>query len=549
MKTLIAFLIFTISGGLYAQTESIITGKLLGHDGRPIQQTDIHKYISGQKSTANAHAAKDGSFTLTLKDSGLVTIKFAGVFHLSEDIPFLIEKPRTVHVNVQLGTYRYNKEPKDLRIMGAFNNWLMSDATPMKKHADGTFSADFETKDDKFAYEVIGAEVGGRSTNGTQSEAYEYDGDGDYRSIITPINGKVQIVYDISKVLSSPVRPSVTFEDASSRGAKYTMIKWEMVLRSRESSEAFQAFIAAGNDSKDFKSEKDLSAELPRIAAQLEAETDPFIRQILLISYLGASGGKGSPDIARMYLKVCPQLLNTYPRAQSWDLVPPYLTAGQILGFSDEFKKAVVDLLDGTSDMTFKGNLLNNMLFRVKQRNDDSLMQVYYNLAIQKISNASWERMLKDNFGPKTTLAAGKALPAFSVKSLDDPEVVYSNESFKGKVYLLHFWASWNSSSVKEMENIHKTYEKFKSRNFQILSLSLDANPQQVTKFRSGKWKMPWLHAFVTTDKKILGAFSTLASTLKPVLVDATGKIVALQNELQGDQLEKTLSRFLKVVN
>ena len=175
------------------------------------------------------------------------------------------------------------------------------------------------------------------------------------------------------------------------------------------------------------------------------------------------------------------------------------------------------------------------------------MMQKYYDISIEKLAGTPWLGMMRQRFAPKKTLAVGKMVPPFAVKSTDDSTLVYSNESLKGKVYLLDFWATWAGPSVAEMENLHKTYEKFKSKNFEILSFSLDAKASDVVKFRAAKWKMPWLHALVTTNKKVMSDFSVVAPP-KSYLIDATGKIVAMQDELKGPQLEKTLTKVLGVV-
>jgi hypothetical protein len=94
------------------------------------------------------------------------------------------------------------------------------------------------------------------------------------------------------------------------------------------------------------------------------------------------------------------------------------------------------------------------------------------------------------------------------------------------------------------MEKLHAAYEKFKAKNFQILSLSLDHFRSDVAKFRGDKWKMPWLHTFVTDDKPLAKAFEVMAIP-RPLLVDGNGTIVAMELELRGDQLEKTLAKFL----
>lgn len=546
MKTLIAFLLVSIAGALYAQTETTITGKLLGYDGKPMAQTDIHVYAgAGQRAPTTVHADKDGLYTLTTTDSGVVTVKFAGLCHLSEDIPFLIEKPGTIRVDVRLGTYRYKKHPAALRIMGSFNNWNMQDTREMKQESDGTFSIEFDVQQNEFSYEVSGAENTGRTINGTQSESYTYDGDGDYRSVVAPKAGKVRIVYDPSKVVRSDVPPELRFADPASRSARFTLIRWDMTQRSRERTAALMDFVDAGGNYRDFKYEKDQTGNLAKIAGQIKTEGDPLLRRWLLMSYVSQGDEKGDPEIAKMFLKDVPIWLKEYPGSQIFSFLSPYLSAAQMLGFGDEFKKSVAELLDQLSDVNMKGNMIMSVLMAVQRKNDEALMQKDDDVAVEKLAGTPWLGMIRERFAPKKTLAVGKMIPAFAVKSLEDTAIVYTSESLKGKVYMLDFWATWSGPCVAEMENLHKAYEKFKAKNFEILSFSLDAKPGDVVKFRSAKWKMPWLHAFVTTNKKVMSDFSVVAPP-KSFLVDATGKIVAMQEELKGPQLEKTLVKYLE---
>ncbi len=153
-------------------------------------------------------------------------------------------------------------------------------------------------------------------------------------------------------------------------------------------------------------------------------------------------------------------------------------------------------------------------------------------------------KMVKERFSPTILIALGKNVPVFKVTALEDSSKVYTNETFKGKVYLIDFWATWCGPCVAEMANLHTAYDLFKSKNFEILSLSLDRVPEDVKKFRNEKWKMPWLHAFVTNDKQLTNEFEVVAIP-RPLLVDASGKIVAMENELRGGLLEQTLAKFL----
>jgi alkyl hydroperoxide reductase subunit AhpC len=47
-----------------------------------------------------------------------------------------------------------------------------------------------------------------------------------------------------------------------------------------------------------------------------------------------------------------------------------------------------------------------------------------------------------------------------------------------------------------EMENLHETYEAYKGKGFEILSISVDPMASRVVGFRNGKWKMPWLNVW-----------------------------------------------------
>jgi len=72
----------------------------------------------------------------------------------------------------------------------------------------------------------------------------------------------------------------------------------------------------------------------------------------------------------------------------------------------------------------------------------------------------------------------------------------------------------------------------------------MDHQPGEVAKFRADKWKMPWLHTYVTNDKALINAFEVIGIP-RPLLIDTKGTIVAMESDLRGDQLEKTLAKFL----
>jgi len=57
---------------------------------------------------------------------------------------------------------------------------------------------------------------------------------------------------------------------------------------------------------------------------------------------------------------------------------------------------------------------------------------------------------------------------------------------------------------------------------------------------------MPWLHAFVEKgfESDLAKRFEVMGIP-KPILVDENGNILALETDLRGENLEKTLEKFL----
>ena len=60
-------------------------------------------------------------------------------------------------------------------------------------------------------------------------------------------------------------------------------------------------------------------------------------------------------------------------------------------------------------------------------------------------------------------------------------------ESFKGKVILLNFWATWCPPCIKEMPFLEATYEKYKAEGLVIVGVNYNENKETVLPFILGK--------------------------------------------------------------
>lgn len=112
--------------------------------------------------------------------------------------------------------------------------------------------------------------------------------------------------------------------------------------------------------------------------------------------------------------------------------------------------------------------------------------------------------------------------------------------SYKGQYVLLDFWASWCGPCRQENPNVVDAYEKFKSKNFTVLGVSIDSNP--------AAWKkaikddgLVWIQLLDTT-KEIANLYG-IDAIPKNYLIDPSGKIIA--KNLRGQALEAKLSEVL----
>jgi len=299
--------------------------------------------------------------------------------------------------------------------------------------------------------------------------------------------------------------------------------------------------VKAGNDFKSFT--YDWSADQSAILARLKSERDPLVRQMLLMDYVDTkakNATKADPAIGAMLFK------EIAPDSKLWMMPTLQLinAAGELSGDQAAYEQYLDQFLEKNPQMDLKTTLIMNQLVSSRMQGDEKRLKLYFDMAMKYFGGTQFGKTVQERFTPVITIGVGKNVPAFKVKALGDTTRIYSNETFKGKLVLLDFWATWCGPCVGEMDILHKAYEKYKSKNFEILSLSLDEKPDDVVKFRKDKWKMPWLHTFVTNDKDLTTAFEIVAIP-RPLLIDGTGKIVAMEEELRGVHLEQTLAKFL----
>jgi len=549
MKRTLLLPVFAIAcaGTLIAQAQpSTITGRLLGSDGKPMPKAHVHLLLPQQRQPfAAAEVNPDGTFQIQTDRTGMITLQFTGAYHQSHQIPLLIEIPRRIALDVTLGPRAIITSFDDVKIIGDFNDFDFQTPKSLTKGKNGVSTATFKTDAAAFTYQIlVGSDP--RSTfsmNGTQSEDYIYDGGGDYRSLVTPKKGKVTITFDPAKMPRTAAEASVMYHDSAT--ARLAAIVDEMERQQRTFMMAWSAHAQSGNADSAFN--YDWSKEMAAILERSRAESDPLVRNALLLQYtaLTLNGRNADPEVARRVLREIP------PTSQLWAL-DPKLMDDAIAGTDtpEKFESYRWEAIEKHPDSNVRMTILANTIANAYYGKEPEKLRRYYDYMVAHFPDHQETRYVKAQYGPDRNVMAGKSVPPFTLASLDNASETLSSEQMKGKYYMIDFWATWCGPCVAEMASLHRAYERFHGRNFEIISLSFDGRPDAVRKFRDAKWKMPWRHGFVegNFDSKLAEQFEVVGIP-KPILVDGNGMIVAVGEELRGKDLERTLERVLGVAN
>lgn len=167
-----------------------------------------------------------------------------------------------------------------------------------------------------------------------------------------------------------------------------------------------------------------------------------------------------------------------------------------------------------------------------------------FNSLSERLKTSPEAKDFKSLIDARKEVVIGNQAPNFIQNDINDKPVSLSD--FKGKYVLIDFWASWCGPCRAENPNLVKAYQKYKNRNFTILSVSID---------RPGH-KKDWLNAIQSdhlewTQVSDLKFFNnSVAKTYgitgipQNFLIDKNGVIVA--SNLRGEQLEKTLMLLIR---
>jgi len=126
------------------------------------------------------------------------------------------------------------------------------------------------------------------------------------------------------------------------------------------------------------------------------------------------------------------------------------------------------------------------------------IQKMYKKLDLKSLSTNSL-LVLKRNIFPVESSKVGKTIMDFELP--DEKGILMNTAQYRGSILLIDFWASWCAPCRKQIPEITKVYEKFKEKNFKILSVSIDKSKDKWLSALE-KEKIQWDNVF--KDKEYL---------------------------------------------
>lgn len=171
---------------------------------------------------------------------------------------------------------------------------------------------------------------------------------------------------------------------------------------------------------------------------------------------------------------------------------------------------------------------------------DPAKVEPVYNTLSVSLKAFPSAKSLKERIDiAKKTAIGGYAMDFTQNDTLGKP---VSLSSFRGKYVLVDFWASWCGPCRRENPNVVKVFNKFRDKNFTILSVSLD-RPDAKDKWLAAIHKdgLTWTHVsdLKYWDNAVAKQYGIRAIP-QNLLLDPKGKIIA--RNLRGEDLDVKLT-------
>jgi peroxiredoxin len=146
--------------------------------------------------------------------------------------------------------------------------------------------------------------------------------------------------------------------------------------------------------------------------------------------------------------------------------------------------------------------------------------------------------------GSRTACAAesllNKQAPEFTRRDLNSGNLDLA--TFRGKVVLLNFWATWCAPCQVEMPRFVQWQRQYGPQGFQVIGISMDDDPELARKLYA---RLKLNYPVAMGDEKLGELYGGVLGLPLTYLIDRNGEVRA---QFQGETNLKTIEKRLKAL-
>ncbi len=181
------------------------------------------------------------------------------------------------------------------------------------------------------------------------------------------------------------------------------------------------------------------------------------------------------------------------------------------------------------------------VLIQLMQLENLPKAQELYPLLSKDVRNTDMAKYVQTQIEEAKINAIGTVMPDFS--QADTSGKMITLKSFRGQYVLIDFWASWCRPCRDENPNVVSNFNKYKSKNFTVLGVSLDqAKPAWLNAIQMDALAWTQLSDLKGWKNDVAAQFR-ISSIPQNFLLDPDGKIIG--KNLRGEELGRKLEELL----
>jgi thiol-disulfide isomerase/thioredoxin len=533
-KILPVVFLFTLIG---CSRTTTVNGKLLDVNGNSSRYAMVGIAPSSREGGDHFITCdNDGSYSIKITKPGVNYLVYSIPGHDQLKIPILNDTYKELTIDINLAAHQYVDNFDEVAVKTRDD----PSAEKMTKLEDGTYIYEKRTDKDKILYQLCNINYW-RPVNGPDAISFVHDDkSGDYWSVVKPEGGKFRIIFDPKKLLRKNDPYKVIF-NGSDFDKKFSQIMKGHDKILLDCAGKCGAYYMEYHNFKGFV--YDEGNYLTDFVKNIETEKDIRSSKLMKLMYLTSLQGtfKNFDTVrAKEYFT------SVAPEDSAWCYIPDAFWGFTRLNPDPNQQTAIRDeYFEKTKSIKIKTGILQFKFHDAYYSNNAEELEKLRDLISSDYKDVKELQDLLKKYPVESKLKAGSDIPDYEVTSFENPKEKYSKRSMLGKVYLIDFWFTTCGPCIGEMPYLHKAYEKYKNKGFDILSLSVDSE-ELVKIFRKYKWKMPWKNSVINRNEKILEDFEVKGFPTT-ILVGVDGKVLVKEaKDLRGEKLDETLTKFLK---